>query len=79
MIKGKHGGLVAQDPFLKRCRLDRADYRRYLESVESGRLHIGDAALGGGAPDRTSAFADHLRRLIAQMDAVIEDLEGRST
>jgi hypothetical protein len=53
------------DPFLERCRQDRADYARYLEACESGQFHIGDGRPGNGITDRTPAHADHLRRIIA--------------
>jgi len=66
---------ASTDPFLEHCREERAVYARYLEACESGQLHIGDGRPGGGISDRTAAYANHLRLIIADLDTLIEAME----
>ena len=50
---------------------DRAKYARYMEACETGQFHIGD----GHSVARTAAHAEHLRRIVSELDTVIADME----
>ena len=60
------------DSFIERLKADIAHYRSLLAPLEAGKLHIGDSVDGRTWNDRTQAQIDHIKRIIRDLEAVVE-------
>jgi hypothetical protein len=60
------------DAFIEGVKAQIAHYQSLLEPLESGRLRIGDSKDGQTWIDRTQAQIDHLKRIIRNLEAVVE-------
>jgi hypothetical protein len=60
------------DPFIKRMKADVVYYQGLLEPLEAGKFRIGDSTDGQTWTDRTQAQIDHLKRIIRDLQAVID-------
>ena len=67
--------MTQADPFLTRCREDRAEYARYLSDCEEGRFSLKTQAIGGGLMrDVTEEHKATIRRVVADLDRLIADM-----
>jgi hypothetical protein len=64
-------------PFVEQCRRDRAEYARYLAQCEDGCFTLKRQAIGGGPMrDVTEDHKTHIRKVIADLDDLVSDLEA---
>jgi hypothetical protein len=63
----------AKDPFLTECRQERGAYAARLQDCVEGNLTM---RRGPDMVDVTSEHADHLRRIIEDLDVLIADMEA---
>lgn len=66
---------MSEDPFLVRCREDREEYRRRLADCESGVFQLRRLEVGRDPRDEMPEHIARLRRIIAELDALIADME----
>ncbi len=62
--------------FLEECRADRASLANMVEKMERGQLGIGAPITLPAMNDATNNFVHHLKRSIAELDALIGQLEA---
>jgi hypothetical protein len=79
-LSAYHKPMATEDDFLERCRADRAEYARALADLKGGRFKLGTASIAGGPIlDITAEHAEHVNRIIGELDALIRLMEAEES
>jgi hypothetical protein len=60
------------DHFIERLKAEISRYQSMLEPLETGKLHIGESEDGRTWVDQTQAQIDNIKRIIADLQAVVD-------